>query len=101
PARDATIGVSVQVVDRRPASALLDAIPVPEQARMFDANAHARSYALVGTPESAAAFFETECRGTATGRWRCAARARRCSRSGPASAGGWWCGWTRPWAARS
>lgn len=27
---------------------------------MFDANAHARSYALVGTPESAAAFFETE-----------------------------------------
>ena len=59
-ARDTTIGVSVQVVDRRPASALLDAIPVPEQARMFDANGHARSYAWAGTPDSAAAFFESE-----------------------------------------
>jgi len=60
PARDAVIGVGVQVVDRRPASALLDAIPVPAQARMFDASGHARSYAWAGTPDSAAAFFATE-----------------------------------------
>lgn len=60
PARDTAIGVSVQVVDRRPASALLDAIPVPAQARMFDASGHARSYAWAGTPDSAATFFETQ-----------------------------------------
>ncbi|MGY1408013.1 hypothetical protein ACW5EG_00310 [Luteimonas sp. A611] len=59
-ARDGSFAVGVQVVDRRPASALLDAIPVPPQARVFDSNGHVRSYVWPGTPAAAAAFFEVE-----------------------------------------
>jgi len=59
-ARDGSFAVGVQVVDRRPALALLDAIPVPPQARAFDSTGHARSYVWPGTPAAAAAFFEVE-----------------------------------------
>lgn len=59
-ARDGSFTVGVQVVDRRPALALLDAIPVPPQARAFDSTGHARSYVWPGTPAAAAAFFELE-----------------------------------------
>ena len=59
-ARDASFAVSVQVVDRRPALAQLDAIPVPPQARAFDSTGHARSYVWPGTPAAAAAFFDAE-----------------------------------------
>jgi len=59
-ARDGSFAVGVQVVDRRPASVLLDAIPVPPQARAFASNDHARSYVWPGTPGAAAAFFDLE-----------------------------------------
>ncbi|HVI59784.1 MAG TPA: hypothetical protein VM619_13065 [Luteimonas sp.] len=59
-ARDGSFAVGVQVVDRRAVPVLLDAIPVPPQARIFDAGASARSYAYPGTPEAAAAFFDAE-----------------------------------------
>lgn len=59
-ARDGSFAVGVQVVDRRPAAALLDAIPVPPQARVFDSSSHARSHVWAGTPEAAAAFFDVE-----------------------------------------
>ena len=59
-ASSGSFGVSVQVIDRRSAPALLDAIPVPPQARLFDAGDSGRSYAWSGTPEEAAAFFDLE-----------------------------------------
>jgi len=59
-ARDGSFAVGVHVVDRRPATALLDAIPVPPQARAFDSRGHARSYVWPGTPAAAAAFFDAE-----------------------------------------
>ncbi len=59
-ARDGSFAVGVQVVDRRPASAVLDAIPVPPQARILDGGGHARAYAWPGTAEAAAGFFDAE-----------------------------------------
>ena len=59
-ARDGTFSVGVQVVDRRPVPGLLDAIPVPPQARILDGGGHARAYAWHGTTEAAASFFDGE-----------------------------------------
>lgn len=59
-ARDGSFAVGVQVVDRRPAPALLDAIPVPPRAQGFAAGDSGRSYAYPGTTGSAAAFYEVE-----------------------------------------
>ncbi len=56
-ARDSALTVSVQVVDRRPATGLLDAIPVPPQARVFDRRVSSRSYAFSGPAAAAAAFY--------------------------------------------
>lgn len=52
--------VSVEVVDRRAAPAVFDAIPVPPQARLFEAGAGVRNYAWPGEPAQAAAFFDAE-----------------------------------------
>ena len=57
-ARDSGFTVSVQVVDRRPATGLLDAIPVPPRAQAFDLRGSSRSYAFYGPPGEAAAFYE-------------------------------------------
>lgn len=56
-ARDSVFTVGVQVVDRRPAPGLLDAIPVPPRAQAFDLRDSSRSYAFPGPPGAAAAFY--------------------------------------------
>jgi hypothetical protein len=50
----------VQVVDRRAAPSLLNAIPVPPQARPFATGNDGRSYAWPGSLDAAATFFDTE-----------------------------------------
>ena len=59
-ARDGSFAVGVHVVDRRPALAKLDAIPVPPQARVFNSSGHTRSYVWAGAPAAAAAFFDIQ-----------------------------------------
>lgn len=59
-ARNGNFAVSVQVVDHRAAPAVLDAIPMPPQARPFATGNDGRSYAWPGSLDAAAVFFDSE-----------------------------------------
>ncbi len=52
--------VSAEVIDRRAAPAVFDAVPMPPQARLFEDAAGVRNYAWTGEPAQAAAFFDAE-----------------------------------------